>query len=313
MRVRNLTVSNSRLTEGQCYPFLILKVMELGSDSYFVMQDPLGYKVLMPRNFYLNYGFEPGQTIQCRVDRINCNGRMFIEPSHPHYKEGKSYLFPVIESGSEVGMLGETEHFMWVKDVFEQKWKVRVGSEQLLQAPGSQAFCLLERIKKGKLFLSFASGQPIHTDLETGRSYRFRIVAETIHPEDKSALFVLEDSKGKKHPLRKRYFIHYGLKIGDWIECVADKFTSEGYFFLEPENPWYKVGSEYVFRVLELHKLNFSDGSVQDVLVLQDPYGEDIKLFVDTQQLQKIEGADRIRCRVLRIRKSRLELEITGK
>lgn len=310
MRIKNLKVYNSRLTEGNFYPFRILKTMELGDESYFVMQDPLGYKVLMPRHFYLDYGFEPGQTVQCRVDRINCNGRMYLEPTHPRYTEGNEYPFEVASAGTDRNMLDETEHFLWVKDVFNQQWKLRVWSEQMLADAGTFVNCRLERIKKGKLFLSLANEKPVHLHLEKGQRYPFTIVEERINPTEKTAYFILTDGAGRKHPLKKKYYTHYGFRIGDTIQCTADKFTSEGYYFLEPENPWYKTGEIYEFRIIELHKLNFSDGSVQDVLVLNDPFGEEVKVFVTPVEVEALAGKTWVKCLLQRVRKSRLELEL---
>jgi len=310
MRIRNLKVSNSRLTEGKYYPFRILKTMELGNESFFVMQDPMGYKVLMPAHFYPHYGFEPGQTIECRVDKINCNGRMFLEPLHPQYKEGKEYLFDVESSGVRINILDEPEYFITIRDVFGLKWPVKVYSEKYLTENSDTVKCRLERIKKGKLFLSLASDKPAHAGLETGKSYNFTIVNERINPRDKLSYFVLLDENNNKHLLTKKYYTHYGLKKGMQIKCRVDKFTSEGFFFLEPENPWYKQGEKYEFKILEIQKLHFSDGSVQDVLVLEDPYSDDIKTFIEPEQTELLSNQKTVRCKVDRIRKSRLELEI---
>ncbi|MBW6479059.1 MAG: hypothetical protein K0B37_06480 [Bacteroidales bacterium] len=310
MRIRNLTVSNSRLTEGNYYSFKILKTMELGSDSYFVMQDPLGYKILMPANFYPHYGFEPGQTIQCRVDKINCNGRMFLEPLHPHYREGHIYEFDVLSSGVRINILDEQEYFIKVKDVCRLTWTVKVYSAKYIEENSSKISCRLERIKKGKLFLSLESDKPIHSGLITGKTYSFTIVGERINPGDKLSYFVLKDENGNKHLLKKKYYTHYGLKKGMTLNCSVDKFTSEGFFFLEPENPWYRQGEIYEFKILEIHKLHFSDGNIQDVLVVDDPYNEPVKLFMEPGQVEFLKDKKTVNCKVDRIRKSRLELII---
>lgn len=310
MRIRNLTVSNSRLTEGNYYPFKILKTMELGSDSFFVMKDPLGYKILMPAHFYHHYGFESGQTIECRVDKINCNGRMFLEPVHPHYREGQIYEFEVLNSGVLINILDEQEYFIRVKDVCGLTWTVKVHSAKNIEENSSKISCRLERIKKGKLFLSLESDKPTHSGLITGKTYSFTIVGERINPGDKLSYFVLKDENGNKHLLKKKYYIHYGLKRGMIIDCTVDKFTSEGFFFLEPENPWYKQGESYEFKILEIQKLHFSDGNVQDVLVVDDPYSEPVKLFIEPGQMEILKKKKTVLCKIDRIRKSRLELII---
>lgn len=310
MRIRNLTVSNSRLTEGRHYPFRIVKSVNFGQDAFFVMQDPLGYKVLMPRHFYTHYGFEDGQTIECRVDKINCNGRMFLEPVHPFYKEGEEYPFPIVDYGIRINILDEHETFVKVEDIFKQQWEVRLYKSADSIHESNTLNCILERIKKGRLFLTAANDTPRDGGLKIGETYNFIIVDERINRADNTACFVLKDKNGKKHILRKKYYAHYGLKKGMEIKCRVDKFTSEGFFFLEPENPWYKTGEIYEFKIREINKLHFSDGSIQDVLVVEDPYGEDVKIFIDSKKLEKLSGEEKVKCRLNRVRKSRLELEI---
>ena len=285
--------------------------MELVNDSFFVMQDPLGYKILMPAHFYPHYGFEPGQTIECRVDKINCDGRMFLEPLHPHYREGQVYEFDVLNSGVRINILDEQEFFITVKDVCGLNWPVKVYSKKFVKENSSVISCRLERIKKGKLFLTLASDKPIHAGLVSGRIYSFTIVDERVNPRDRLSYFVLKDENGNKHLLKKKYYIHYGLKKGMTIKCSVDKFTTEGFFFLEPENPWYKQGEIYEFKILEIQKLHFSDGNVQDVLVVDDPYSEPVKLFIEPGQVEILKEKETVKCVVDKIRKSRLELIIT--
>lgn len=311
MRIRNLTVSNSRLVEGSYHFFHILKTVTIGdNESWFVMQDPMGYKVLMPARFYEKYNFQPGQKVKCRVDRINCSGRMFLEPMHPHYTEGEIYSFQPTGEGRQKSITGDEEFFIRVKDVLGYEWKVRVNSLEKIPEDRQEVKCRLDRIKKGKLHLSLENDVSQTGTLETGKSYEFLISDEKINPDDGLKYFILTAPDQSRHVLKKKYYLHYGLKKGQQVRCRVDKFTGEGYFFLEPENPWYKEGAIYTFKPLEIHKLNFSDGTIEDVLVLDDPHGEPIKQFIEHGQVDKLKGRESVSCRVLRIRKSRIELEV---
>lgn len=311
LRIRKVSVSNSRLQEGSYHSFTILKSMSLGdNDTYFVLRDPLGYKVLLPAHFYLHYGFEQGQEIECRVDRINCDGKMFIEPVHPFYKEGEVYKFSVLGAGSRSGITGEQEFFIKIADVFGQEWDVKVFSEKYLKSLKNTIKCRLERIKKGKLFLSIACSKPSGPGLEVGKTYTFEITDETISPSDRMRYFIVNDESGNKHILNKKYYAHYGLKVGQTIRCRVEKFTSDGFFFLEPENPWYRVGETYSFSVIEMQKLIFSDGSLQYVVLLDDLHGDPVKTFISPTQAEDIGKLTTLNCRLVRLRKSRLELEV---
>jgi hypothetical protein len=311
MKIRNLKVNNSRLTEGEYYPFKILKTISIDHDCpMFVMQDPLGFKILMPASFYKHYDFKQGQVIQCRVDRINCNGRMFLEPLHPYYIEGITYDFPVVEKGTRKNLLDEPEYFVNVFDIYNQEWTVKLFSEKTLESIDQRISCRVERIKKGRLFLSAENDAPANSYLVEGQTYEFDVIGEGKNPEDRLSYYILKDKNGIKHPLKKKYYIHYGIRLGQIIRCKVSKFTSEGYYFLEPENPWYKIGEVYKFHILEFNKLEFSDGSIQNVVVINDPHGDDVKVFVEPEMIDRLKGKDTVEGRVANIRKSRLELEI---
>jgi len=77
------------LSEGDWFPFRITKFVQLQDNSwYYVLQDINGLKHFMPAGYYKDYGFSIGIQIKCKIDRINCTGRIFLEPEHPYYQEG---------------------------------------------------------------------------------------------------------------------------------------------------------------------------------------------------------------------------------
>lgn len=311
MTVRSVKIPNARLTEGESYLFRIVKSMSLTpGDSWYVLEDPNGYKILLPGQYYEKYGFRTGQTIRCRVDKINCNGRMFLEPAHPHYVEGESYQFPVISKGHYKNIIEQDEYYFTVRDVLGHYWKVRTYEKPLWDNPPEQLACIVKRIKKGKLFLVIAGEEMRHPSLETGKSYHFTIVDEKINPLDHFSYFIVEDKQGNKHLLKKKYYLHYGLKKGRQVRCRVDKFASEGFFFLEPEHPCYQMGKTYRFPVVRLEEMVFMDGYRQKVLVVHDCFGEEVKIHQEHDEADRLKDYQTIQARVDRIRKSRLELAL---
>jgi hypothetical protein len=94
---------NIIFSEGEWFPFRIHNLVQLQDDSwYYVLQDINGMKHFMPSEYYKSYGFVVGEEIKCKIDRINCTGRIFLEPEHPYYKEGNSYYFDVINCSDSV-------------------------------------------------------------------------------------------------------------------------------------------------------------------------------------------------------------------
>jgi len=82
------------LEQGKVYLFKLHKrILSPDGNDYFVMVDPFYNKHLVPVKYYYSYNLENGKNYMCKVDKINCYGRIFIEPPHPFYRENKNYLF----------------------------------------------------------------------------------------------------------------------------------------------------------------------------------------------------------------------------
>ena len=65
---------------------------------YLILEDSNGYRFIQDYKPYAEYGLKPGAKIICKVDKVNCNGKIFLEPQHPLFEEGKDYPFPVIDT-----------------------------------------------------------------------------------------------------------------------------------------------------------------------------------------------------------------------
>ena len=307
----NIRIPNSRLAEGSVHTFRIIRSLTLApGEDYYVLQDPMGYRIMMPLNHYVNYGFSDGQEIRCRVDKVNCNGRVFLEPLHPFYTEGEVYSFQVIESGSNQNILDEPEYYFLVSDVLGAQWKVVTSISEALKENPSHIKCLVKRIKKGTMFLVPERERSPDPCPAPGLTLSCLIIDERVDRADGLAYFILQDGVGARYRLRKKYYKHYGLRKGDRISCIALERTADAAMVLEPKHPCYEVGEMADFRLVRLENLMYSDGAHQKVLVLSDCYGEDVKVHVDDDTADRIRGGDTIRAKVTGIYKSRLELEL---
>ena len=138
------------LSEGDWFPFKIHNLVQLQDDSwYYVLQDINGLKHFMPAENYESYGFATGTEITCKIDRINCTGRIFLEPKHPNYTEGEIYPFKVISF-----LNSGTEKVLIVKEISGNNIEVPVYNNTNLDIKNKNMVkCIVKSIKKGRLIL----------------------------------------------------------------------------------------------------------------------------------------------------------------
>jgi len=141
------------LMEGEWFLFLIHNLVQLQDDDwYFVLQDVNGLKHFMPAGFYKNYGLKPGDEISCKIDRINCTGRIFLEPRHPVYADGKNYFFDILHKSDQDGGIK-----LIVKDIFENNIEVPVkGLLENAIFYEKKVQCVVLAVKKGLPILEIA-------------------------------------------------------------------------------------------------------------------------------------------------------------
>jgi hypothetical protein len=312
MQIKTIKLNNSSLVEGVTYQFRIDKKIRLDDDEdVYILADPMGYKIMMPAGFYEDYGFEIGQTINCRVDKRSCSGQIYLEPEHPFYKENEKYEFDLLESGIRKNILDEDEQYFVVSDVLKRKWIVVASNHfDKKNIKNGKLLCLVERIKKGHIYLCIPDDIDFSSPLKIGNDYDFEVIGEKINPDDNFKYFVLKRYNDGKHLLKKKYYEHYKIKIGDKISCRVVKFSSSGTYILEPENPHYENDKIYEFKVKRFEEFVFSDGVRQLVIVLEDLFKEENIIDIDEDEFERLKDMKIVRAEVLSIRKSRLELKI---
>ncbi len=145
--------SGNKLDEGKTYLFGVLGLVMLQDErAYLILEDPYHIKHLLPSWLYTNYNIEQGQTIKCLVDKINCTGRVYLEPEHPVYSIGCVYIFP-LRSVQKHEQRKKCK--LTLTDTFENEIEVEC-LEEFVEALNSLDFvsCTVMRIRKGKPVLA---------------------------------------------------------------------------------------------------------------------------------------------------------------
>lgn len=290
-----------RLKEGNVYPFHI-KGLTLLPDGieYYVLIDPNQVRHLLESIHYMNYHFEVGQAITCRIDKINCNGKIYIEPLHPYYRVGKSYKFPLIrfeESSSNPKEINAV-----LEDVFCNEIKLPLVKFNKSLRVGQNVNLKIARIKRGKVFIAEPGFEEKFAGMNPGTEYSF-LIQDLFDSHGNRSYFLLMSSDSKKFKLRHKFYEKYEFKIGQNIVCRLIQSGRE--FYLEPVHPYYKINHNYDFEIIEDRTIPDYPFGEKRILILRNDYGKNIYLPVGKTNFTKTVN-NRIKCRVKNIRKGKL-------
>ncbi|NOZ34351.1 MAG: hypothetical protein GXO80_03515 [Chlorobi bacterium] len=291
--------------EGQIIQFTIKKIIEFSeNDSFFVLEDSFERKQLLNTKYYKNYQFKIGQSIICKVDHINCSGKIFLEPEHPFYKENEVYDFIIDSIEKTENRLKETVfHINSTDKTGNTATCITENIAENNYKSGQKVQYKIERIKKGKLYLSIVN-QISSKDLKHGVYYKFKIEDIKIL-RDNFKYYILSDKKNRKHLLRYEYYTHHNLQIGQTIKCTVIKYSSKGYNILEPKHPFYKKGKKYKFDFVKQEKDFKGEVTGNYEITVKDIYGENVK-FTSSESLETDNKLpEKILCSVSGIKKGK--------
>lgn len=276
-----MTASKSVYTKaqiGSIFTFTLKKELQVENDAatYYVIEDPQQACFLLPKLNYEHFGFKPGDTLRCSLDRINCKGEIFFEPVNPYYEKGKSYRFK--HQGRQVisNYFGLSEQVIKVTDVFGQEQWVRFAAALRLNEDSLTAEVVY--IKKGKLFLIPRD----HFVNRNGRLWGYFKVISGLTTERFNESLLLEDSAGNGHVMIADAYKNFKLEPGTSFWGLISAFSSKGFVYIEPEHPHYKLDDTYAFTVLGT--VNDKDGWFAFV---EDDRGEVFKVNIPTEPPEK--------------------------
>ncbi len=258
--------------------------------------------------YYKKFDFKLGQTIQCRIDKINCNGKIYLEPEHPYYKLGDTYGFPFQSIENYKDNLGNLHQFAIFTDVFKNEIKIPADTLPEKMEMGAPVKFMVSRIKKGRVYLSTNGQKEEFNHFEEGKYYYFRIIQFRLYPDNRSYYILKGDMdnshEGVTYKLRSKYFEKYNFIIGQSIQCRMVHDEQETY--LEPKHPYYDIGKEYTFDILgDEFIIDYPKGEI-DAYLLKNDYGKPVHVPKRDVKVKVIKN--QIKCTISDIRKSRLYL-----
>lgn len=141
--------------EGEYYPFKILKSLTLPDNKkYYLLQDIYNVKHLLPAWYYSDvYQFSPNQIIDCKIDKINCNGKIFLEPKHPYFKEGELLILKVTETEEIFNNYNDPDQILFVTDNRGNRYQAIPNKYIKIPKCPVDIKAYLVKVSKGKLYL----------------------------------------------------------------------------------------------------------------------------------------------------------------
>lgn len=304
-------INQYKFSEGEVYSFTITGFTEIpGTDeSFYILKNPFGGKHLLKAIHYKHYNLKTGQQINCKIDKINCSGKIFLEPENPKYKEGKTYEFELLKIIDHINSVGQKEKAALVKDLFNNELICSLPPDYDLDPNKEKINCKVLRIKKGQLFLAIPEYHSNSKTLTIGENYWFTITdVKKLH--SLVDYYILKDEYGNLYSLKKDMYQHYGFKIGHKVECTVTKYHTDAQLKIEPVHPYYEVGKTYSFKYLRNEKDTNPLEKEENVIVVEDIFGVETKVrSSDSVNLTGKKPAY-IECKVEGIRKGKAILAL---
>lgn len=286
-----------KLTEGQFYTFTVTGRIVLPDQSeQFVLVDPNGIKHLIDAEPYDRYSLLRRKEIRCRVDKINCSGKIYLEPEHPVYKIGQPYAFEFVglDKGKKLAVCTDALGYFTTLPMDHVPASLKAGDK---------IECTVLRIKRGRVYISRDKAVENYDGYIPGEDYSFTISGEVKRWEKYDLYIITDEHTGRTFKLRKKFYRKYGLKKGAVILCTLKQV--DNHFYFEPQHPEYKVGRDYMFDILREEPIVEYPNLQIPAYFLRNDFGKEIIIKKENVKREQINGG-RIKLRVADIVKSRV-------
>lgn len=259
-----------KLKEGERYDFLVEKTVRVGENDYYLLKGPHGGKYLLAARHYMHYGIQVNSTVNCRVDKINCRGEVFLEPANPYYEEGRVYDFKIRGRDVRVNEDGELTPVLLLDDKSGNELIMPINMTGNYDPEKSDHVSLpVKKINKGRIILTASSEKTGGDRIEEDLVYEF-FIYDRKKGLDGRHYFLIRDQQNAHHIIPADQYSYYGLETGKAFRGRFIRYHAAGKYKIEPLNPYYKPGEVYEFDLVSESTLPGKEGKL---LIVADKHG----------------------------------------
>lgn len=285
---------NNVLHEGEYLSFKVIRIISINDESFYVVESPYKTRHMLDAEKYKNYNLFPDSNITCRVDKINCSGKIFLEPLNPYYKEYQEYDFVITSINVVYGRAGQklsVATLLGENGFFAKMPLKRVDNYYINQ----KISAVVIQIKQANI-LVFDKSDTTKQFSKLNDTIDVRV--DKIDNENESK-YVLSDIKRNLHIVKYENYKSYNLSVGKNIKAKIKGFYYDGSYSLEPEHPYFRENQKQYFVFVKKTRIYKNNTHWHNEIVVKDdkglqwnvaPYTEDlVDAFENGITLFKIE------------------------
>lgn len=280
-------------------PFVIRSIATMpDQNTYFVLEGSEGYRNLLPFNPYQNYGFEVGQEILCQVVKINCNGKLFLEPRNPYYAKDEYFPFLVAKSIKCHDCPGVQFHV--IRDRLGNEYNI--ATRGMVSLGTTSLICKVKQIYKGKLVL-----EPEHGPVEMvtwpppGTEIGLKVL-DLEAMANSIPYYILGNNSYHFVFAKAQQYAEYHWNINDVVNCHVFGKQNSREVIVEPEHPRYKLDETYEFVLVSTEERSDLLLGPKRFLLVKGPEDKTYEVLINGMILPELANGITIQCRVRKYR-----------
>jgi hypothetical protein len=291
-------------TEGKVYTFKVVKQITMPDNCvYWVLEGPDSSRFLIDAEIYNKYGIAEEDNLRCNIDRVNCSGRVFLEPQS-ELKTGEVYSFNITGIINRLDPIGRIRYFALVETSLGTSYCELDHNKHYFS---EELECRVRCVRKGHALLEQAiNPKPVCRQ----GTWEEMLVISSYHYYNGEHCYLLQDSYGNGHVVPFTSYRKFGLRTGVWSDFFIVSVNPDESCIIEPRHPCYKEGDTCVFTVKDRSLYTEFQKVKGSVLQLEDERGYEGIAFVSQDKASEYPNGSSVRGEIVKFKNGKPVIEM---